>query len=87
MHDFYGSKYASCLAQLEKLQPALKLDVHLNKYATDLSTAVSQALSLACQWTAKLVQAICFMPLLYTEAPNATYIQYVGTALGVPQWK
>ena len=42
VHDFYGSRYASCLTQLEKLRPALKLDVHLHKFAADLSRAVSQ---------------------------------------------
>ena len=58
VHDFYGSRYASCLAQLEKLQPALKLDVHLNRYARDLSTAVSKALSLLCQCAPKPIKCM-----------------------------
>lgn len=52
VHDFYGSKYANCLAQLAKLQPALKLDSHLNKYAKELSSAVRQLFSfqIALHW-------------------------------------
>lgn len=40
VNDFYGNRYASCLAQLEKLQSSLALDVHLHSHAKDLSAAV-----------------------------------------------
>lgn len=43
VHDFYESRYASCLSHLEKMQPALSLDVHLQRHAVELITAVSKS--------------------------------------------
>lgn len=43
INDFYASRYASCLAQLDALQPSLDLDIHLQRHAAELSTAVSLA--------------------------------------------
>eukprot|EP01111_Echinosteliopsis_oligospora_P002599 TRINITY_DN138_c0_g1_i2.p1 TRINITY_DN138_c0_g1~~TRINITY_DN138_c0_g1_i2.p1 ORF type:complete len:494 (-),score=153.65 TRINITY_DN138_c0_g1_i2:105-1424(-) len=36
IHDFYGSKYASCLAHLEKLKGDLLLDIHLHDHVESL---------------------------------------------------
>lgn len=36
VHDFFHSKYASCLALLEKLKPDLLLDVHLHDHVPQL---------------------------------------------------
>ena len=43
VHDFYASRYASCLKQLQRLQPTLNLDMHLHQHAAALSSAVSSA--------------------------------------------
>jgi len=32
IHDFYASRYASCLSYLEQLRPTLQLDVHLHDH-------------------------------------------------------
>jgi len=39
-HDFFHSKYASCLALLEKLKPDLVLDIHLHDHMQQLYTDV-----------------------------------------------
>merc|ERR1712137_1438581 len=36
VHDFYASRYASCLAYLEKLKPDLMLDIHLHAHVGTL---------------------------------------------------
>jgi len=36
VHDFYGSRYASCLKYLEKLRPDLLLDIHLREHVVTL---------------------------------------------------
>ncbi len=33
IHDFHNSRYASCLAHLAALRPALALDIHLHDHA------------------------------------------------------
>ena len=43
VHDFYASRYASCLNQLQRLQPTLELDMHLHQHAAALCSAVSSA--------------------------------------------
>ena len=52
LHDFYSSRYASCLSLLEKIQSALHLDIHLQRHAKELSTAVSTlSFDIACSMT------------------------------------
>jgi hypothetical protein len=33
IHDFHASRYASCLAHLAALRPALALDIHAHDHA------------------------------------------------------
>jgi len=40
VHDFFHSKYASCLALLEKLKPDLLMDIHLHDHVAQLYTDV-----------------------------------------------
>ena len=40
MHDFYNSRYASCLKTLEKLKPDLLLDLHLHDHVAALYTDI-----------------------------------------------
>ena len=36
VYDFYHSRYASCIEQLDKLKPDLLLDVHLHDHVKQL---------------------------------------------------
>ena len=40
VHSFYGSNYAACLAQLDRLQPTLCLDLYLHAHLQPLLQAV-----------------------------------------------
>jgi len=40
VHDFYNSRYASCLKTLEKLKPDLLLDLHLHDHVAALYTDI-----------------------------------------------
>ena len=49
VYDFYGSRYASCLARLQKMLPVLRLDIFLSLHVEALYEAVrSPAL---CLWS------------------------------------
>ena len=57
VNDFYSSRYASCLSHLVKMQSSLRLDVHLQKHAAELTAAVSISILLSLSghivWPAK----------------------------------
>lgn len=40
VNNFYGSKYATCLNHLQRLEPLLSLDLFLSPHAKDLCAAV-----------------------------------------------
>jgi len=40
IHDFYNSRYASCLNYLEKLKPSLLLDIHLHEHVNFLYQSI-----------------------------------------------
>lgn len=40
VHDFYNSRYASCLKTLERLKPDLLLDLHLHDHVATLYTDI-----------------------------------------------
>lgn len=40
VYDFYGSKYASCLARLQRMLPVLRLDIFLSPHVEALYEAV-----------------------------------------------
>jgi hypothetical protein len=40
VNDFYNSRYASCLAYLERMKPDLRLDLHLHDHVEQLYTDV-----------------------------------------------
>lgn len=42
IHDFYSSRYASCLSYLSKLKPALLLDIHLWDHVEALYDSIRQ---------------------------------------------
>lgn len=48
IHDFYNSRYASCLAHLAALRPALALDIHLHDHAQVRGRARACAQSRPC---------------------------------------
>ncbi|CAL8465400.1 g4936 [Coccomyxa elongata] len=53
VYDFYGSRYAACLARLQRLLPLLRMDMYLSKHVDTLYAAVrSKAL---IQYTAPFV--------------------------------
>ena len=41
VYDFFGSRYAACLAGLGRLAPLLRLDMHLAPHLDALHAAVS----------------------------------------------
>lgn len=53
LHDFYNSRYASCLAHLTSLQPSLSLDLHLAGHVSSLYSAIRQRA--LCQYTAPFI--------------------------------
>ncbi len=40
VYDFYGSRYAACLARLQRLLPTLRLDMYLSPHVDALYAAV-----------------------------------------------
>lgn len=40
VYDFYGSRYAACLARLQRLLPMLRLDIYLSPHVDTLYAAV-----------------------------------------------
>ncbi len=56
MHAFYGSRYATCLQNLEALKPLLALDIHLQVLQIFHSNTVSHSSSI----TSTMKQLILF---------------------------
>lgn len=46
VYDFYGSRYAACLARLQRLLPMLRLDLYLSPHVDTLYAAVRPLKSL-----------------------------------------
>ena len=62
VYDFYGSRYASCLARLQKMLPVLRLDIFLSLHVEALYEAVrSPALCLWSQLFMRLGTAFGFI--------------------------
>ena len=61
VYDFYGSRYASCLAHLQKMLPVLRLDIFLSSHVDALYEAVrSSASCLPRQLSVRLETAFRF---------------------------
>jgi COP9 signalosome complex subunit 1 len=76
VHDFYGSRYASCLTGMARLRPALLLDMHLHDHVDALYSAIrSRAL---VQYTAP-----------FASVDLATMAEAFTTTVGcgaLPRW-
>ena len=66
VYDFYGSRYASCLARLQKMLPVLRLDVFLSSHVEALYEAVRSPTS--CLWS-QLSVNLGMALWLYITAP------------------
>lgn len=52
VYDFYWSRYAACLARLQRLLPLLRMDMYLSAHVDTLYAAVSlfkHPIAIACK--------------------------------------
>lgn len=72
VYDFYGSRYASCLARLQKMLPVLRLDIFLSSHVEALYEAVrSPALCLSSQLFMRRAVVLDFI-LHQSKTPHAS---------------
>ena len=72
--DFYGARYASCLARLTKLTPLLRLDLMLGAHVTQLTDAIrSKAI---VQYTQPF-QTVHLPTMATAFSMHLTYVPYM----------
>lgn len=67
VYDFYGSNYASCLSRLQRMLPALRLDLHLSSHLEKLYASVRPALT--STFCLKIIALVLFAMLLHLCHP------------------